>query len=480
MSRNRISKEVLEFGTTQLDWRFFIYDEYTAPILTNLFEVPDILNFNILMMQRIESTRSKSEYPAVYFVELNKMTYKTIKHDIKNELYTEYYIITTNESDYKFSELSNVHVSLCLFNFIPQEERVFLFACGVSDCIKSLESVLNCSFVINFPSHLKKCVSEVLKNYIETERGDSDVLLLNRSCDLNARLIHTFGYESLLKDFAIIYEKDSLLYKKLRHLHLAEINQVLLKKSHEIIGQSKELDKNIDQKRLIEMVLQAPEQIELKENINKHLNLADKIFDRYDEDMKRLITIEQNICTRYTSDGYNYKTGVADCMALFESDKISKNDKTRLLLLIGLKYEFSKSEISNLKARGLFSFTELGLLPKIRKGEHLTLKQKNKFTYELSRYQLNIYSLINDVIEEKDTMERIGKRPEVVKSLRRSNFVFSMKKRRIICVIFMDAVTYPEIQAVYEISRSNNVDVIVGARDIITPHEFIHELKHDL
>lgn len=482
-TKKRIVAEVFRFGITKEHWRIFVYHEQTALVMTNLFAISDILNHEIVVVQRLEQERRPVEYPALYFLDLDSSSFYALRQDIKRSTYKFYYVVSMSRSTYgpKLAKFENVKYKECLLGFVPVESRVFTFRRdAIEDAVLSISGVVGKPFVINYIESLGELANTLYSKQKEAESRE-DLVLVDRSIDVYTPLIHYFTFQALLADLGLAdFEKDDDLWARIRHVHIAEINKILSRESKKVIGEAKALDeRDIDQKKLMQMVLKAPEKIKLKESLNTYLDLVDKIFDTYESKIKKVVEVEQSAATRYTASGSKYTQCVNDTMDILASEEVTKDDKLRAFLLCAAQYEFQQSELEMLSEKGVFTRKEMQLAEEIRKFGFKAEKQKTAYKYDISRYKPVLSFIVTNLINNQSSLSYVGPRTRASPSLRKTKFAFSNNKsRHVICVVFTDCVTWAEVQVVYELSQHHGVDIIVGAPKIVTPAEFIEDLKN--
>ena len=481
-TRTRIVDEVFRFGTTREDWRVFVYHEQTASLLANLFTVTDVLSYDILVMQRLEAERKPASYSALYFVEIDSSVFSALKNDISKKVYRFYYVVTINKNPYarKLAQFENVQQKEFFLGYIPVEERLFTFERGKPEnAARGISCILGRSFAVKYTD---RCAVEAEAIYRSLPEKDTreDLVVVDRSLDVCTALLHYFTFQPMLADLRMeSFERDDTLWTKVRHVHIAEINKILSNESRDIVGEVRMLEnRDVDQKTLLNIVLQAPEKIKLKESLSTYLDLTDRLFDFYESDIKRVVDIEQALSTRVTKDGYKYGRSAEDAMAVFSDANVKKENKLRVFLLCALQYGLQKSEVEDLVAGGTFTRSEVQLASEIEKLGSAGSTRREKYKYDISRYVPTLHLLLERVISGKSGLKSIGDSRRELLSLRKSNFKFSQQQnRRVICVLFIDSVTWPEIQVVYEISQKHNVEVIVGAPKTTIASEFIRDLE---
>lgn len=481
-TKKRIVAEVFRFGITKEHWRIFVYHEQTALVMTNLFAISDILNHEIVVVQRLEQERQPVEYPALYFLDLDSSSFNALRQDIKRSTYKFFYVVSMSRSTYgpKLAKFENVKYKECLLGFVPVESRVFTFRRdALEDAVLSISGVVGKPFVISYIESLGELASTLYSKQKESETRE-DLVLVDRSIDVYTPLIHYFTFQALLADLGLAdFEKDDELWARIRHVHIAEINKILSRESKKVIGEAKALEeRDIDQKKLMQMVLKAPEKIKMKESLNTYLDLVDKIFDTYEGRIKKVVEVEQSAATRYTAGGSKYTQCVNDTMDILASEDVTKDDKLRVFLLCAAQYEFQQRELDMLAEKGVFTKKEMQLAEEIRKFGFKPEKQKTAYKYDISRYKPVLSFIVTNLINNQSTLSCVGPRTRASPSLRKTKFAFSHNKsRHVVCVVFTDSVTWPEVQVVYELSQHHGVDIIVGAPKVVTPAEFIEDLK---
>lgn len=468
LTRSKIEHEVLTFGSSSDNWRVFIYDIYTAKILGNLFSISDILSHNVLITYQMNLKREKINFPGLYFIDLNKENFNIIKNDIKNKIYTFFYVVIVKPSDYKVSleKYENVQVKEYIIGHIPIEERVFLYH-SIEEGIKSL-----------FTQPIKKIYytekhSIMAERLFKHDKNGIEVLLLDRSIDLVSPLIHFFTFQAIIADYNLETMEEDELFIKIKHKHIAEVNKILVNESKSIVNTVSNID-NTSSKNLMQLVLEVPEQIKLKESISFYLKQLNDIFDFYEQKNKKMVELEQSISTGYNSDGSRFYLQMEEVFQLFFNDFLQKEDKLRLFLLLSLKISFQENELNSLLKKGVFTKEEIGLSNKIKNFNFKLEKKKSPFFYQTSRFIPNLHEILLDIIENRSKLLTLGEIHEL--SLRKTAF-YGEKKKRVIVVLYDGSITYAEMCVIYEITKKMNVDIFLGGKYLYTPKEFIEGLK---
>lgn len=356
----------------------------------------------------------------------------------------------------------------CLIEHVPIEERVFTFDNLVSG-VKSL---------FNLPTKkvyfLDRCSSFGEELFNEDKNG-MEIVILDRSIDLVTPLIHFFTFQSILMDYNLETLEEDDLYKKIKHKHIADVNKIIINESKSIINTVGNVD-NTSSKNLMQLVLEVPEQIKLKESISFYLKQLNNVYDFYEMKNKEIVELEQNISTGYKADGSKFNLHSEKVFELFFNDFLQKEDKLRLFLLLSLKISFQENEMNLLLKKGIFTKEEINLSAKIKKLNFVPESKKTNFQYQISRYTPILHQILVDVIENKSKLKSLGEIKDV--SLRKTGFS-SGKRKRTVVVLINGCITYPEMCVIYDLSRSMNVDLFLGGKYVYTPRDFIEGLKND-
>lgn len=491
MMRDKIVKDVLR-PSSEDEWHVFVYNASTARILTYIFTKTQILSNEILSMQRLELKRDPIPYPAIYFVTHCKDTYKAIKKDVKNKIYTKYYVVHTNRIDENDKIIGeNIFYKYVDINFVVIDERIFTGLNGVGDAIRSFSSILKLRFnVINLKAdtalyeQLKTCsnTSESRNEYY-----NSDLIVLDRSFDMIVPLIHFFNFESLIHDLNLCKDNtdESPLYREIRYMHIADTNSVLNNKAQKLVEGMKKIDKKTDINEIHKLVLEAPENIKLKESVNRYINLAEDTLNLFEkEQLNYIATFEQNISTGYDSKGNRYHGGLRDVFGIF-NQKIKRENKLRLvLLLLSTHYDFQTNEVTKLKDKLMLTDQEIKIFEKLktmRKNFNKRKEYNSKFTYEISRYDPLLHDLLRAFVQNKNNrFSNLVKRETTEKkeSLRKSSFVFmkhEAKKKAL--VLYIDVLTYPEMMLINQMSEKSSYEIFVCTNQVVTPKEYLKWLE---
>lgn len=531
--RDSVKSKIIKHVFDSSEWSVLVLNRTTARIITKIFKKTEILSNSILSLQRVEQERDQINFPAIYFVELDKKTIKNIKKDIKQKIYEKYLIIFINNTDQEYYEKlfqyenEKVFVKHFNLNFICLNELVFTPLYTEENITKEMrnkeriESIKSICSLFHFDLNLINLshkseygdIGELKKK--GTEPGD--LIFLDRSADFDTALLHSFEFEAFIRDIGLLVDEapetkkpeksenedqsetkqsiqrkntkedeiDSLLnsdlWQKVSHLHIAEVNGYLSEKAHEIVAEFTKIDSQKKLEDLKALVLSAPENIKSKKALDSAITLCEislKEFERNKIDT--IAQLEQNISTRYTSKGKKYHRGVKDFFELVESiQNVKRTDLFRIILLLLANGEFfTESETKILKNKLLLSQSELKSMTYVYKAvkDAESKHFDSHFTYEISRHKPMILNILNSFIGKKhNKYNKLFKRENSKEpsSLRKSTFTKQIQPQRKTILIVIDVLSYTELVQIRHFKRNYNLNVIVCCDGIVTPRGFI-------
>ncbi|KAM0688425.1 Syntaxin-binding protein 3 [Conglomerata obtusa] len=488
------------------DWHILAIHEPTAHILTTLFSFSELISHNLLAIQRIEDANRNAvpENPCLYFIKPDASVVKTIIKDHSKKMYKKYSVYFTSQpasnliSKLEKLENPNVVVKIINIEFSCFDNNVFI--CDFN-ALKTVALVSKNIFNITCLNENDKKDADALEEIFSAENRQrkGDLILMNRFDDMVTPLMRFFSFQSLLNDFKLIknnfYEQKQLffedvLWQRIRFKHIAEINKVLSKEAQTINDNVKKL-KDANTKDLIKMVYEAPEQIQLKQEISIFLDLLDQCITNFESlNLNFLSLTEQNIVTKKDVHGNKYQKGVEDFFKVCNDEKIGLTDKLRLFCLLSMKYDWQKKEEDLLIKMKIVDKNDLktdkcSLLNALIKNrdKQFCITESEKI-YDISRYKTVLENVIDNFVNKKVkyiNLTNVTQESQTeVQSLRKSEFVFKKqtKVRKMICIYIKGGLTYEEIRVVTKESQKNNIDIILGSDEVLTHEKFLDNLRN--
>ncbi|KAJ3092002.1 vacuolar sorting protein VPS33/slp1 [Quaeritorhiza haematococci] len=403
-------------------WKVMVVDSYALKILSAACTMPDILDEQVTLVEKLQQQRQP--YPqmeAVYFMAPVQESIQIMIDDFKRSrpLYAAAHLYFTSSlpdrllEKIKLSPVLSKVKSLKELNvdFIAYESKAFLFeqpqsmwavynppsaslqTYELETIAKRLTSVLatlgEYPYIRYYDAPQHKLITstsvtaetptaklaELLQTELDTMcRLDSTyppktnhqraiLLILDRSVDMLAPLLHEFSYEAMMTDMLPLEdgkyryesadgsnliqfdEREDQVWTKTRHWHIADVMEHLAEEVKKFATDNKaaqyELDKDgrngssMDKlQQMKETMASLPQYQELKKKYAIHTNVCQDCMEEYNaRKLEKVATIEQNIATGETADGRPPKFVLMDVLPLLDDPNISHDDKVRLVML---------------------------------------------------------------------------------------------------------------------------------------------------
>jgi len=327
----------------------------------------------------------------------------------------------------------------------------------------------------------------------------------------------------------VILSEVDPLWPTLRHMHIAECMNWIIDGFNTFMAENKGASKLSSGgkvntlKEMSEAIRGMPQYQEMLDKYSLHINMSGKAMEIFKKkDLARLAGIEQDMSTGEDSDGKVAKNLMSNLPPILGDPEVTMGDKIRLLMIYIISQEGIKetdrqrlmdlakvpiadqSCISNLRFLGVTllkgnkSVKKQSIKPKKDK------KREDAPPYELSRYVPTIKKLGEDIIggalsngefpavkEDLEYGVKEGNKmgtPTAVASMRTSyapKWDKKGKKEKVaqvtgsrVIIFVAGGITHSEMRSVYELTSKFNREVILGSTAIITPDEFITQLKN--
>lgn len=381
----------------------------------------------------------------------------------------------------------------------------------------------------------------------------SELIILDRGFDIISPLLHELTYQAMIQDLlpvendvysyqadtqaggsrereAILDESDEL-WMSYRHKHIAQVSQIVSKQLQEFLvtKKLKKLDASkASVKEIHRLIQKAPQYQKELDHYSLHIHLAGDCMDHYQQGIKDLCIVEQDLVMGADSSGEALTDPLQRIMPTLFNRNIGVNSKLRILTLyISLKGGVDQEDyarlmqhadipsddrktIRNLQHLGVKIFNE-------GKQKQKELKWKKRSTegkYEVSRWtprfqdivEFSIGNSLDDSLYPylKGRPKRSGtsgpqsspsvsggssagaqpasvrwqwtkatdKPAEVASSSKptdkTSTFIF----------FIVGGMTYSEMRTIYEVANANpGCQLVVGSTHMLTPEMFLEQLK---
>ncbi|KAG8894659.1 vacuolar sorting protein VPS33/slp1, partial [Tulasnella sp. 417] len=310
------------------------------------------------------------------------------------------------------------------------------------------------------------------------------------------------------------------IWVKLRHLHMQDAIERLkadfaafMEENAGFAGKPGQSSVN-DMK---DMLANLPQFKEMREKFSLHLNMAPECMDKYQNmHLEDVAKVEQACATGKTPEGKTPKGIVEDMVPLIADRTLPSRDKIRIIALYimyrqGIPDEdkrrlFEHARLTMLEQDAVNALTLLGVRLKRTSADKdlKVMKQKPEDDdYELSRYHPLVKTMLDDHISNKldpiqfpyvrnapgpstpmatpapvtaSTTSLRSARPGWTAKPSQKAVVSKEAKQRLI-VFVIGGMTYSEMREAYVMGQKKNKEIYIGSSHIITPVEFMDDLK---
>ncbi|KAI8599345.1 Sec1-like protein [Dissophora ornata] len=572
-------------------YKIVVLDAKTNKIVLSACKMFDIMDRNVTLVEMLESSRQAyTSLEAVYLLTPCVESVQRLMDDYPNDSPTGKYkaahvLFTAPLEDRLFDRLTKSPVSKYIrslkelfIDFTAIESRVFSFespssfytlyspskkmelSTELDSIAKQLVSVI--ATFGDFPSvryyrppetldgkrtqsmKLAMLLQSELEGYMRSnpetagrQQGQGTILILDRSIDVTAAIVHEFTYQAMTNDLlpiedgtkytyeienangepeqvSVVIDESDQVFLEIRHSHIVETASTLTKNFNKFVAENEALrgdtDKVASVRNMKDQLANLPQFQDMKAKYSTHIHMAKecmKIFEKFK--INELGLVEQQLATGETVEGHLPKQVLAEMIPFLDDPVVSTMDKIRLLMLYlicreGLREEdremlFDHAKISEGNAEAIRNLAFLGVNVE-RGGSNARTKKKPFYPrkklededqpFDLSRYITKAKKVVEEHINGTldatlypYTTEAPANTIDSTKSLRKTPQATwektkpSVKGSRLF-VFIAGGVTYSEIRAMHELCHSMGRDIIIGSTHIITPRQFIHSLRH--
>jgi len=217
-------------------------------------------------------------------------------------------------------------------------------------------------------------------------KNKTTLLILDRSSDVVAPLLHEFTYQAMIYDLIgiqsdkytydvktsggetqqkeVLLSEADPLYPTLRHMHIADCMNWILEKFNAFVAENKasklSSNKVVSLKEMAEAMKQMPQFQEMLSKYSLHINLAGQCMKIFGEkELLKVASLEQEMATGEDAEGKEVKAIniLKEMPSILENPNRVVEDKIRLLMLYIISQEGIKEtdrkrllELANLKS----------------------------------------------------------------------------------------------------------------------------------
>ncbi|KAL4754728.1 hypothetical protein BDW72DRAFT_100904 [Aspergillus terricola var. indicus] len=395
------------------NWKVLVLDEGSRSLIDNAVKEDDILNLNVTHIEQIEHRRPANQsMDALYILSALPHIVDCVLADLERKRYRKSYLVWTSFLNpglrARFDRSQMVQEQVAGFqtisiDYYPRESRLVtfrdpwsfpvLFHPGCNHLVRehlatlAHKAVSLCATLGEYPvvryyrprtptheasvlcSHLARFIQEELDQFAQfnqdfpppSPRPRGVLLVVDRSMDLFAPLIHEFTYQSMVHDLLPIKEGDKITYKMVvnkgttnedvkemelndhdriwveyRHMHMKDVLGKLgedFAKFRAANPQFAEDNQKADVGIIKDMLAGLREFQEGRDAYTLHLNMAEECMKFFqDHKLIEVSSVEQCLATGL-DESYKKAKGLASQLVqLLDDDTIIHTDRLRLLL----------------------------------------------------------------------------------------------------------------------------------------------------
>ncbi|KAF9095019.1 vacuolar sorting protein VPS33/slp1 [Mortierella sp. GBA35] len=571
-------------------YKIVVLDAKTNKIVLSACKMFDIMDRNVTLVEMLESKRQAyTSLEAVYLLTPCMESVQRLMDDYPSDSPTGKYkaahiLFTAPLEDRLFDRLTKSPVSKYIktlkelfMDFTAIESRVFSLespssfytlyspakkmelAAEMDSIAKQLVSVV--ATLGDYPSiryfrppetvdgkrtqsmKLAMLLQSELEAYVRSnqdmagrQQGQGTILILDRSIDITAAIVHEFTYQAMANDLlpiedgtkftysiengdgttesvSVVIDESDQVFTDIRHAHIVETASTLTSKFNKFVAENEALrgdkDKVASLRNMKDQLANLPQFQDMKAKYSTHIHIAKECMRIFEESkINELGLVEQQLATGETVEGHLPKQVLAEMVPFLDDPDVSGMDKARLLMLYmicrgGLRNEDREQllGLARMSMDNVEAIHNLGLLgvnterggsaPRSKKKPFYPRKkaEDEEQPFDLSRYITKAKKIVEehingtlDVTLYPYTTEAPVDSAEKTQSLRKTAQPAWEKKRPNVkgsrlMIFIAGGVTYSEIRAMYELCHSMGRDIVIGSTHIITPRQFIFSLK---
>ncbi|KYQ92769.1 Sec1-like family protein [Tieghemostelium lacteum] len=587
VSKNKILNEMIREIVPKSNggWKALIVDADSLRIISSCCAMYDITEEKVTVVEKITNPRQRlPNVEAIYFLTPTSKSIDLLINDFKKKGSPHYQAIhlflTSKLPDVEFKKLaaSNaVHRIKTMkelnIEYFSQEAQVFHFDMTHSipnlfsqEAISNVEDQANIATkLVSFCVSMNECpiIRHSRNNTISTliasltqEKMDmvvrssknfnynddrSTLLILDRSQDPLAPLLHEFTYQAMIYDiFDIkndIYHYDSttnngvvkkdvllndndFMWTGLRHKHIADVIESLKNRLDEFL-KTNQVSQYTSQstgtlKEASDVIRSLPQYQEMMGKYATHIHLAEQASNKFTPDMEQLAYLEQDMATGEDAKGNSPKNIIGRLSNFLSDPVVDKMDKLRLLMIFIISQEGIKDQdrkklmdLANLSQDEQSSVANLfylgvTLLKGAKGKQKLQINKARKaesgdVPFEVSRYvpllKDIVESLINNQLQSSD-FPFLREEP-IVQNTTSATTKVSLKGKSNqprwaeqvtkveetkftgskLIIFVIGGITYSEMRSIYELSNYYKKNIYIGSTGILLPKDYVNDVQ---
>jgi len=502
VARKRLIEDIIRPIRPATGWKVVILDHETTRILSSACRMYDVMEEGVTLVENISIARQPlPKMDAIYFLTPKEESINLLLRDFKDPKNPQYGAVhlffSSRLSDELFAKIrANEPLKSRIkglkeinMDFLVYESQVFHF--DSPDTFKLLFSpecttqaggelkrmadkiVSVCATLNEYPFvryHKDQRVSHSLATFVQEKldqlnkensayassisgKNRATLLILDRSEDMLAPLLHEFTYQAMIYDLLpvtndhykfvttsgtgeqrgkeVILGESDPLWSTLRHMHIADTINWILDGFNEFVQENKaskfaQKERVNDLKEMSDAMKAMPQYQEMLNKYSLHINMSNECMRMFGQrSLAKIAALEQDMATGEDSEGRAVRNFLSNLPAILTDASVNLNDKLRLLMIYIISQEGIKAtdkkrlmDLARISLQDQACITNLRFLgvtlltgPNVKKGSAKDKKKNKKQRddappYELSRYTPQIkvigQELINNTLSSDE------------------------------------------------------------------------------
>ncbi|KAJ2492647.1 syntaxin binding protein 1 [Coemansia sp. RSA 2050] len=193
-------------------------------------------------------------------------------------------------------------------------------------------------------------------------RPPTELIIVDRSADPFAPVLHEFTYEAMVHDLldieggnkfsytaqlangteeakTVTLDESDPVWQEFRFQHISDAQQGILKKFQALVGSNRDIvgmqsGERVDLSRMRDVINNMPQFRDQMSLIASHITIMQRCMDQFEKlQLNDLGLLEQNLAVGMTPEGEKYKSGDIDIAYVLNNPSIASENKLRLLLI---------------------------------------------------------------------------------------------------------------------------------------------------